>query len=145
MSPDFELSDLNNVGSKSDNIRIVAGVITDALGRVLLVRKRSTMYFMQPGGKIESGEELVETLARELYEELGCNIVKSEFLGEFSAPAANENGHRVEAALFRVEIAGSIEPRAEIEETAWLDPSLPTSLPLAPLTREHVIRLVRSG
>ena len=32
-------------------IRIVAALIRDEAGRVLLVRKRGTAAFMQPGGK----------------------------------------------------------------------------------------------
>lgn len=47
-------------------IRIAAAVIADAKGRILLVRKRSSFFFMQPGGKREEGETALETLAREL-------------------------------------------------------------------------------
>ena len=41
----------------SEPIRIVAALIRDAAGRVLLVRKRGTTTFMQPGGKREVGED----------------------------------------------------------------------------------------
>lgn len=143
MSPGREFRDFNDAGSTSGTIRIVAAIVTDETGRILVVRKRSTVFFMQPGGKIETGEALVDTLARELREELGAYILTTEFLGDFTAPAANEHEHVVEAALFRVEITGSVEPRAEIEEIAWIDPSQPVNLPIAPLTREHVLRLVK--
>jgi len=134
--------------STSQSIPIAAAVITDNEGRVLLVRKFRTLFFMQPGGKLGVGETAIEALARELKEELGCLVVKSEFLGFFAAPAANEPMHRVEAALFQVFIAGQLEPQAEIEEIAWVDPVTSTGLPLAPLTRDHVfplLRLRRSG
>jgi 8-oxo-dGTP diphosphatase len=39
----------------TDTIEIVAALIRDGAGRVLLVRKRGTMAFMQPGGKRDSG------------------------------------------------------------------------------------------
>jgi uncharacterized protein (TIGR00730 family) len=126
----------------SKSIPIAAAVITDSEGRVLLVRKFRTLFFMQPGGKLGAGETAIEALARELKEELGCLLVKSEFLGFFAAPAANEPMHRVEAALFQVFIAGQLEPRAEIEEVAWVDPATSTGLPLAPLTRDHVFPLL---
>jgi len=45
----------------STHIRIVAAVVTDQSGRVLLVRKRRTIYFMQPGGKVEQRETPLET------------------------------------------------------------------------------------
>lgn len=56
---------------------------------------------MQPGGKLGAGETAIQALTRELNEELECLVVKSEFLGFFAAPAANEPMHRVEAALFQ--------------------------------------------
>ena len=39
-------------------IRIVAALIRDEAGRVLLVRKRGTETFMQPGGKRDPGEAM---------------------------------------------------------------------------------------
>ncbi len=128
----------------STHIRIVAAVVTDQSGRVLLVRKRRTIYFMQPGGKVEQRETPLETLAREVNEELGCTLLRAEFLGMFCAPAANEPGRIVEAMLFRAEIAGAIRPGAEIEGVAWIKPSELGGLTLAPLTQFHVLPLVRS-
>lgn len=75
-------------------IKIVAGVIIDHEGRYLLVRKAGTQAFMQPGGKSETGEDPIETLVREIAEELGCEINRKtvEYLGCFIADAANEPG-----------------------------------------------------
>ena len=126
--------------TQSGRIRIVAAVITDTAGRVLVVRKRGTMFFMQPGGKSEKDELPQNTLARELREELGCELIRSELLGVYSAPAANEPQHVVEAALFRAAIAGEVAPQNEIEEIAWIDPAQPCSMPLAPLTCQFALR-----
>ena len=52
-------------------IRVAAAVILDARGHMLVVRKRSTAAFMQPGGKIMPGESAVDALHREIAEELG--------------------------------------------------------------------------
>ena len=46
-------------------IRVAAAVVTDDAGRFLLVRKRGTTAFMQPGGKIEPGEDPRAALVRE--------------------------------------------------------------------------------
>lgn len=125
-------------------IRIAAAVIVDGEGRVLLVRKRGTAAFMQPGGKIADGECAPEALARELNEELGCDIEGTHRkLGRFRAPAANEADTVVEAELFAVDLAGEIAPAAEIEEARWHDPCDVPAFPLAPLTRDHVLPLVR--
>jgi len=54
-----------------DAIRIAAAVIVRPDGMTLLVRKRGTSAFMQPGGKIEPGETPEQALSRELSEEIG--------------------------------------------------------------------------
>jgi len=125
-------------------IEIVAAVIRDQAGRVLLVRKRGTTAFMQPGGKRDGGEDDITALARELDEELGCRLVPGsiEPLGEFDAISANEPGFRVRAALYEIAVTGDIAPKAEIETMIWVDPAAPADIPLAPLTRDHVLPLV---
>ena len=55
-------------------IFVSAAVITDAAGRVLVVRKHGTSVFMQPGGKPEAGESAAEALSRELHEEVGLVV-----------------------------------------------------------------------
>ena len=126
-------------------IRIAAAVVMDGDGRTLLVRKRGTEAFMQAGGKVADGESPIQALAREISEELGCRIGAGHRpLGRFSAAAANEAGHVVEAELFAVELLGDVEPDAEIEEMVWHDPADLTSRVLAPLTRDHVLPLLRA-
>lgn len=126
-------------------IHIAAALLLDAQGRTLLVRKRGTTAFMQPGGKIEAHERPVEALARELFEELGLAIdaPQAEYLGQFSAPAANEPGFEVRAELFRVHSAAAVQPAAEIEEACWVDIDQVGHLELAPLTRDLILPLQR--
>ena len=128
-------------------IRIVAALIRDQDGRVLLVRKRGTSAFMQPGGKLDRGEDDVAALSREISEELGCAIIRSSVrhVGEFDAIAANEPGFRVQANLYRVDVVGEIKPRQEIDEAIWINPALPPDIHLAPLTRDHVLPLASNG
>jgi 8-oxo-dGTP pyrophosphatase MutT (NUDIX family) len=124
-----------------DVIRIVAALIFDGEGRVLLVRKRGTCAFMQPGGKFRESEAHLEALDRELEEELCCSVESGSavFLGTFTAPAANEPDCFVEAALYRVRLFGTAQNAAEIEEILWLDPREPHAVELAPLTRDSVL------
>ena len=129
-------------------IRIVAAVIRNGTGQALLVRKRGTQAFMQPGGKREPGEDDLTALARELDEELGCRFdpAAARYLGIFTAPAANEPDHLVEAAVYDIGVQGGVNMQAEIEELVWIDPAQPTStLTLAPLTRDQWIMLQRDN
>jgi 8-oxo-dGTP diphosphatase len=83
-------------------------------------------------------------LSRELNEELNCKLLRAEFAGHFSAPAVNEPRRIVEAAIYRVDVEGTITPAAEIAEIAWIDPANPGQRRIAPLTVDHVLPIARS-
>ncbi|MDM9595555.1 MULTISPECIES: NUDIX hydrolase [Pseudomonas] len=131
----------------SQIIRIAAALLIDPQSRTLLVRKRGTQAFMQPGGKIDAGESPQAALVRELHEELGLRLdpAQAVYLGQFSAPAANEPGFEVLAELFRVDSAEDVAPAAEIEEVVWLAADQITDLELAPLTRDLILPLYRQA
>ena len=133
--------------SENAIIRIAAGLLIRPDGRTLLVRKRGTQAFMQAGGKIEAHELPAVTLARELEEELGLLVAPAQarFLGQFSAPAANEPGYVVQAEVFLLEIDTEVAPAAEIEELCWVDPHSDISLHLAPLTRDLILPFYRAS
>ena len=125
----------------------VAAVITDRHGRVLLVRKRGSATFIQPGGKREAGEAALQTLARELREELGVRLVEASarLLGTFEDVAVNEPGRRVRAEVYRVQVLGEPLPGAEIAELRWLDPVPPHPVPVAPLSAGHILPAHRAA
>lgn len=127
--------------SAPQQIHVSAAVIFDAQGRMLLVRKRNTTFFMQPGGKIEAGEAPEMALIRELNEELQIEVVPEDLvsLGQFTDSAANEPGHIIVAEMFTIKkIGGEILPAAEIEEIQWLSPA-DDHANLAPLTRNKIL------
>ncbi|WP_150645229.1 NUDIX hydrolase [Pseudomonas fluorescens] len=138
---------LSSVAPSPSIIRIAAALLIGPDGRTLLVRKRGTQAFMQPGGKIEAHEQALAALTRELEEELGLRIdpVQASYLGSFSAPAANEPGFVVQAELFQLNIDSSVAPAAEIEEVVWIDPATDGGLVLAPLTRDLILPFYRAS
>ncbi|HYG05853.1 MAG TPA: Nudix family hydrolase [Stenotrophomonas sp.] len=68
------------------SIHVVAGVIRDARGRILLTRRTETRdmpgLWEFPGGKREPGESSAEALVRELHEELGIEAEVGDWLME---------------------------------------------------------------
>ena len=63
----------------------------------------------------------------------GCRVVSETArpLGVFDCAAANEPGYRVQAAVYAVDVEGTVEPKAEIDEVIWVDPVALPDLPFA--------------
>ena len=61
------------------SIEIAVALLSRSDGRTLVVRKRGTTTFIQPGGKIESGE-------------LPAGVEELAFAGRYHGPAVNEPG-----------------------------------------------------
>jgi 8-oxo-dGTP pyrophosphatase MutT (NUDIX family) len=129
---------------KPRRIHVAAAIVTDSAGRAVVVRKRGTTGFMQPGGKIERGESALVTLVRELREELGLEVVidETEFLGSYEADALNEPGATVRAEVFALTTDAPLVVGSEIEELYWLEsPFDVESVELAPLTLDVLLPL----
>jgi len=66
------------VSSAGTAIHVVAGILSDAQGRVLLAQRAQGSHLAGlwefPGGKIEPGESVEDALRRELHEELAIEI-----------------------------------------------------------------------
>lgn len=119
-------------------IHVTAVVLRDTDGDVLLVRKRGTRMWMNPGGKPEPGESPEQCGAREVCEELGLAIDPARLrpVGRFEAPAANEPGHTVVAHVVHWPdpVGRGVQPAAEIDAVRWSSPDDVAGEPtLAPL------------
>ncbi len=131
-----------NESAPGGTIRIVAAVVLDVDGRSLLVRKHGSRVFQQPGGKRDAADrDDLETLARELREELGCTLVahSAQWLCRGEAPAANERGCMMEAEVYRVQLAEPPQAQAEIAELRWVDPAAARDDPEVAMLSRHLI------
>jgi 8-oxo-dGTP diphosphatase len=122
-------------------LHIAAICLTDPQGRLLVVRKHNSRFWMLPGGKTEHEETPFLTMKRELLEETGIHISKDQatYLGEFEAAAANEPDTRVNAHIFYGNYARTVIPQAELAEAKWVYPAHLTPTDTAPLLLEAVI------
>lgn len=67
-------------------IDVVAAIIENESGEILIARRKQEKqlggYWEFPGGKVDKGENSVESLVRELKEEMDLSIEVKEFFGE---------------------------------------------------------------
>jgi 8-oxo-dGTP pyrophosphatase MutT (NUDIX family) len=92
-------------------------------GRVLGTRSAGKDTYYLPGGKREPGESDVETLVREIREELTVEIdaASAEHIGTFEAQAhGHSSGVTVRMTCYTASFAGDLVAASEIEELAWL-------------------------
>jgi 8-oxo-dGTP diphosphatase len=92
-------------------------------GEILSSRNHGRDRFYLPGGKREPGETDLETLTREIREELSVLIVAGtqRHLGTFEAEAHGQRpGTRVTMACYTADYVGTLHPDSEIAEMAWL-------------------------
>ena len=91
--------------------------------KMLSTRSKGKDVFYIPGGKREAGESDIDTLVREIKEELSVDIIResAEYLGTYSAQAhGHAEGITVQMTCYRAEFSGELAPASEIEEMVWL-------------------------
>lgn len=92
--------------------------------KVLVARSKSKDRFYIPGGKREGQETDIQTLQREIMEELNVEILSEsiEFAGEFSAQAhGHKEGLKVRMRCYYGLYKGELKACSEIEALAWMD------------------------
>ncbi len=91
-------------------------------GRILCARPRGKDVFYIPGGKREGAESDVETVLREIREELTVELDPrtAVHVGTYEAgvPGLREDTV-VRMACYTAEFTGEVSPSSEIEEVAW--------------------------
>jgi len=101
----------------------VRGLVIDGHGRVLLVRQTYAAGLVLPGGGVERGETLLQSLERELEEEANVRAIETPVLhGVFSNEAVFPGDHVAVFVVRRFEARPFI-PTREISEAAFHDPA----------------------
>ncbi|HUR03919.1 MAG TPA: NUDIX domain-containing protein [Nonomuraea sp.] len=92
-------------------------------GKILSTRSRDKDVYYIPGGKREPGETDLDTLVREIDEELAIAIIPASatHFGTFQAQAhGHANGVTVQMTCYTADYRGTPTPSSEIEELTWL-------------------------
>ena len=92
-------------------------------GKILSTRSKGKDKYYIPGGKREAGESDIETLVREVKEELSVDIIESsaKLYGVFEAQAHGKaEGVIVKMTCYTAEFTGELKADSEIAEIVWL-------------------------
>lgn len=113
----------------------VTGLVTNADGRVLLVRVAARDWEL-PGGQVEEGEDLLTALRRKIEEEAGCVVDVETLVGVY--PRVSEPALLV--LLFRcTHLHGDPRPQdADVAEAAWFTPDEARTLVAHPAGAERL-------
>ncbi|MEV0684910.1 NUDIX domain-containing protein [Nocardia sp. NPDC050378] len=101
-------------------IDTVAWVLIDN-GRILCARPRGKDVFYIPGGKREGAETDLETLVREVAEELTVELSAetAAHVGTYEAQVSHDENTVVRMACYTAEYRGVLTASSEIEALAW--------------------------
>ena len=107
-------------------MRVVVAAVIERPDRRLLIGQRrrrdsSPLKWEFPGGKVRNGEALEEALGRELQEELGVTLTKSQEIARVRHQYANYP-EELEIHFFAAEIRESEVTPLMFEQVAWVLP-----------------------
>jgi len=126
---------------------VVAGLIVDGDGRVLLTRRRLDQamggYWELPGGKLEPGEGPVAALERELDEEIGARV---EVGAVWEVLHHAYPDFDLLMIVYRCRLAsGQLAQPIEVAEVAWCRPDQLAGYQVLPADAPLVHRLIEEG
>ncbi|MBW4719308.1 NUDIX hydrolase [Saccharothrix obliqua] len=113
-------------------IRCVGGVVHDAAGRLLLVRRANPPgegRWSIPGGRVEPGEGDHAAVVREIREETGLVVTVGELVGQVTRPAA-DGLYDIHDYACQVR-SGVLRPGDDASEVRWATTAILATLDLA--------------
>lgn len=122
----------------------VTAFVQDQRGFILMERRSDNGRWGMPGGVQEIGENISQTVVREVAEETGIAVEVTGLVGIFTDP-----GHIIEfsdgevrqefSLCFRARpVSGEISVSSESFEVRWIDPKELDSLDMSPTTRRRI-------
>lgn len=125
-------------------VHVVAGVIRDARGRILLARRTEGRdlagLWEFPGGKIEPGETAEHALARELREELGIEAIVGGLLIDVQMPHPDK---QLRLDVYEIRSYAGTPSGMEGQALAWAPPRKLADYPMPPADAPAVALLMR--
>lgn len=109
---------------------VCANLVDIKDNQLLLVKVRENEKYYLPGGKIEAGESDIESLIREMEEELSVKLDASKltYLDTLIGPAYPDTDNEVELRCYTYEGLDTFEKSSEITDAQYMDMSDVTNI-----------------
>lgn len=109
-------------------------------GRIVLIKRRDNQLWALPGGMVDWGEDIPNTIERELKEETGLELVKiRRLVGVYSAPDRDPRFHSI-CVVAEAEVQGKMEIQDTLE-VMEIQAFSRNSLPSEPMSHDHYRQL----
>ncbi len=105
-------------------------------GRIVLIRRADNGLWGLPGGMVDWGEDIPNTVERELVEETGLELVKiCRLVGVYSNPDRDPRIHSI-CVVVEAEVQGTMNVTDPLE-VMEIQAFLPDSLPPGEMSHDH--------
>jgi 8-oxo-dGTP diphosphatase len=109
-------------------------------GRIVLIRRRDNGLWALPGGIVDWGEDIPNTIRRELKEETGLELVQiRRLVGVYSAPDRDPRIHSI-CVVVEADVEGDMKVQDTLE-VIEIQAFSPDSLPSEPMSHDHTQQL----
>lgn len=115
-------------------------------GKILMTRERGKSNFAFPGGKVDPGETVEETLTREIWEELNVAVLNARKLG--TASGETLDGRKLTIHMYEGRLDGSPVAGGEIEILRWVsanDIAADVMDEFTPITKGPCMEILRAS
>ncbi|MEU9498740.1 NUDIX domain-containing protein [Streptomyces sp. NPDC048196] len=122
----------------------VTAVVCDDSGRLLLIHKTDNDRWALPGGGHDAGEDIAQTVVREVEEETGISVVVEDIVGIYTDPQhvmAYDDGEvrqQFSICFHARPVGGTLRTSSESKEVRWVPPTDLDELDIHPSMRLRI-------
>jgi len=92
--------------------------------KILLIKRKNEPFkgkWALPGGFVEYGEKVEDSVIREVFEETGLKTKINNFFNVYSDPDRDPRGHTITLVYLLKEIGGKLKGRDDASEAKFFD------------------------
>jgi ADP-ribose pyrophosphatase YjhB (NUDIX family) len=144
MSPRRDLLDDPSAPKANSLVPAASAVVVDDERRILLHKRTDNEYWSIPGGSMEPGESIEETVVREVREETGIEATVEKILGVYSNPrhvSVYDDGEvrqQFSVCFLCRAVGGELQTSKESSEVRFVELAEATGLAIHPSIRLRI-------